>query len=262
MSRTRQRALRVEDERFLIVRTLCARCAPGVRTTSPTAGWDRLIDAGRGILLVGTPHGRWSAPSGSAVWVGDGVRAEIETVVETELRVFYVRAGRARWSRASRPVGSVAVRLSGLLRETLGRVVEAGSLDRREEEELALGRVLLHEVLRGAAAPLALVWPSDARIARLASMVQGAPGDRRGLREMCRGGGVSERTAQRLFPLETGLTFEEWRSRARVLHAARLLAEGRKVGDVGEECGYRSASAFVSAFTRVMGVTPGRYGKS
>ncbi len=254
--------MRVEDERFLIVRTLCARCAPGVRTTSPTEGWDRLIDAGRGILLVKTPQGQWSAPAGSAVWVSGGVRAEIETVVETELRVFYVRAGRGRWSRVKRPRGSVAVRLSGLMREALARVVEVGSLDRRAEEELALARVVLREVEGGAAAPMELIWPRDERAARIASAVQESPGDRRSLGELCRGRGVSERTAQRLFPVETGLTFEEWRARVRVLHAARLLAEGRKVGDVGEECGYRSASAFVSAFTRVMGMTPGRYGKS
>jgi AraC-like DNA-binding protein len=64
---------------------------------------------------------------------------------------------------------------------------------------------------------------------------------------------------QRLFPAQTGLSFERWRARFLFLHAARLLVEGRRVSDVAEACGYRSPSAFVAAFTRLAGVTPGKY---
>jgi hypothetical protein len=51
MSIIRQRALTPADERFLIVRTMIARCAPGLRTTSPTAGWHRLVGASQGIMV-------------------------------------------------------------------------------------------------------------------------------------------------------------------------------------------------------------------
>jgi AraC-like DNA-binding protein len=76
---------------------------------------------------------------------------------------------------------------------------------------------------------------------------------------LCRGQGISPRTVQRLFPLQTGLTFAQWRARLRHLHAARLLGEGRTVAQTALDCGYQSTSAFVAAFRGLAGVTPGQF---
>jgi AraC-like DNA-binding protein len=118
--------------------------------------------------------------------------------------------------------------------------------------------MLLHEVQAGAEEPIALVWPRDSRAARVAARVQADPAGAGSLQELCRGQAASARTVQRIFPLETGLTFEAWRARLRFLHASRLLAEGHKVSEVAALCGYRSASGFVVAFRRMGGCTPGR----
>lgn len=259
MSLRRQQPLTPADERFLMVRTLCARCAPGLRTTSPTKGWHRLVAAATGIILVRTPEGAWSAPARNAVWVPAGVRAELETCAETEFRVFYIRASRAKWCRGGTPQRSQSVTTGALLRELLARVVAVSTLDRRVGWHVSMAQLLLHEVRLGAASPVELIWPRDGRAARVAALVQADPADQRRLHELCRGQGVSVRTAQRLFPQETGLTFEDWRARVRFLHATRLLGEGHKVSDVAARCGYRSASAFVAAFTRFAGMTPGRF---
>jgi AraC-like DNA-binding protein len=262
MSSERQSPLTPADERFLMVRTMCARCSPGLRTTSPTQGWHRLVAAERGIILVRTAEGQWSAPARNAVWVPAGVRAELETWVETALRVFYIRASRGAWSRGGTPERSRTVTVGALLREMLARIAEVSVLDRRIDWHVSMVQLLLHEVRRGAIEPLELIWPRDPRVARVAALVQADPADKGHLRDLCRGQGVSVRTVQRLFPLETGLTFEGWRARVRFLHATRLLAEGRKVGDVAANCGYESASAFVSAFTRFAGMTPGQFCRS
>src|SRR5215470_10140311 len=103
MSNKRQPPIKISDERFLIVRTMIAACAPGLRTTSPTAGWHRLITAARGIIIVRTPAGEWSAPAPSAVWVPAGVRADLEIAVQTDLRVLYIRDSRAGWARGGAP---------------------------------------------------------------------------------------------------------------------------------------------------------------
>jgi AraC-like DNA-binding protein len=259
MSIKRQPAWTPADEEFLMVRIMCARCAPGLRTTSPTQGWHRLVAAADGVILVRTAEGQWSAPAKNEVWVPAGIHAELETCVETDFRVFYVRASRAAWSRGGTPAASRTVTTSSLMREVLAQIVELGALDRRIGWHVALAQLLLHEVKRGAIAPLELIWPRDARVARVAAATQADPGDDRPLNELCRGQGVSVRTVQRLFPIETGLTFENWRARVRFLHAARLLAQGRKVSDVAASCGYRSTSAFITAFRRTAGVTPGQF---
>jgi AraC-like DNA-binding protein len=247
------------DEHFLMVRSMCARCAAGLRTTSPTQGWHRLVAAADGVILVRTAEGQWSAPSKNAVWVPAGMRAELETCVETDFRVFYVRASRATWSRGGTPAGARTVTTSALLREVLAQIVDLGALDRRISWQVALAQLLLHEVKRGAIAPLELIWPRDLRVSRVAALTQADPADDRPLHQLCGGQGVSVRTVQRLFPIETGLTFDRWRARVRFLHAARLLGQGRKVSDVAASCGYRSSSAFIAAFSRIAGVTPGQF---
>ena len=97
----------------------------------------------------------------------------------------------------------------------------------------------------------------DARALRIARLLQDHPSDPRGLREIARWAGASERTIQRVFVAETGLTFGKWRQQLRLIHSLRLLAEGQKVTAVALDVGYESLSAFVSVFRRTFGVTPG-----
>ncbi|KNY21032.1 AraC family transcriptional regulator, partial [Methylobacterium sp. ARG-1] len=52
---------------------------------------------------------------------------------------------------------------------------------------------------------------------------------------------------------ETGLSFGDWRARARVIRALALAAEGRPPGAVAVAVGYRSAQALRSTVARVLG---------
>jgi AraC-like DNA-binding protein len=252
MSFRRQPPLSPNDERFLIVRTMVVQCSPGLRTSSPTKGWHRLVAAASGVLIVRTPQGAWSTPTSNAVWVPEGVRCDLEMCGQTALRMLYIRPAK-QWHL---PSACGVVTVSPLLRELIGRISTLSALDRRVAWHAALRQLLVHEVRHGAHAPHELIWPTDPRVARVASQLQAHPDDCRRLRELCRGQGISARTVQRLFPLQTGQTFEGWRLRLRFLHAIRLLADGRKVCSAALECGYQSPSAFVAAFRRFAGVTP------
>jgi AraC-like DNA-binding protein len=55
------------------------------------------------------------------------------------------------------------------------------------------------------------------------------------------------------------MTFGRWRQRLRFVEALRLLAKGHAVTRVALDVGYQSPSAFISAFRRELGTTPGRY---
>jgi len=57
---------------------------------------------------------------------------------------------------------------------------------------------------------------------------------------------------------DTGMTYGQLLRRMCVLRAAQSLADGRVVGEVASELGYRSVPMFVSMFKRTLGVTPGR----
>ncbi len=253
MSFKRQPALTPDDERHLLVRTMVVACAPGVSTTSPTKAWHRLVAAGDGVMIVRTPHGAWSTPASNAVWAPAGARYELEICTPTSLRMLYVRPRRG----VDLPTECCVVAVSPLLREVVARISTLSAVDQRIPWHLALARLLTHEIASGARAPHELVWPRDARIASIAARVQAEPASTSDLASLCRGHGVSVRTAQRLFPLETGQTFEEWRKRFRLLHAIRLVSDGHGVKQVAKACGYRSQSAFVAAFRGLAGSTPG-----
>jgi AraC-like DNA-binding protein len=70
---------------------------------------------------------------------------------------------------------------------------------------------------------------------------------------------LSERTFRRLFAHETGLSWQAWLGRARMLAAMEALSKGRRVTDVAADVGYSSLSAFAKAFSQHCGETPVRF---
>lgn len=89
--------------------------------------------------------------------------------------------------------------------------------------------------------------------------MRGAPGDATTLAGWAARLDVSARTITRAFGAETGMGFTRWVATARAQHAVVLLAQGMEIDEVAGMVGYRSASAFTTAFRRVTGTTPGRY---
>ena len=70
--------------------------------------------------------------------------------------------------------------------------------------------------------------------------------------------GLSPRTLSRRFLQETGISFALWRQQARVLRSLEGLSRGEAVSEVADACGYDNVSAYIAAFRRRFGVTPGR----
>jgi AraC-like DNA-binding protein len=80
------------------------------------------------------------------------------------------------------------------------------------------------------------------------------------LAEICRHAGLSERTLRRRLKTETGLTWEAFRQRQRLLVAVHLLSETNEpVGAVAARCGFESPSSFAKAFRLMLGETPSQF---
>ncbi|TDC46295.1 AraC family transcriptional regulator [Actinomadura sp. KC345] len=69
---------------------------------------------------------------------------------------------------------------------------------------------------------------------------------------------VSVKTLQRDFVREFGMPYTQWRTRLR-LRAARVLLGSHPVTKVAHQVGYASPSAFITAFAKEYGQTPGDY---
>jgi AraC-like DNA-binding protein len=217
--------------------------------------WAQLVCALRGVMTVQTPAGLWVIPPQQAMWVPAGNALRVEMDGEVSMRTLYLNPGIA----GDLPPTCRVVQVSPLLRELLLATIRLETLDRRKPAERHLIDVILDQIAVLPLAPLDLPAPRDKRGARAAQMIRGSPDRRLRLADVTREAGASPRTLERLFKAETGLTFGAWGQRARMLQALQRLAGGGSVTATSLAVGYESLSAFVAAFRRAFGTTPGRY---
>jgi len=149
--------------------------------------------------------------------------------------------------------------VSALLRELILHVGKRAVADPHLASEAHAIALLLEQLVAIEVVPLQLPFPRDPRAVKAAGLLATSAGTRRSLAFVGRAAGASPRTLQRLFAAETGLTFEKWRLRARLIRAVELLSEGRKVTRVALDVGYDSPSAFIAMFRRELGSTPRQY---
>lgn len=151
---------------------------------------------------------------------------------------------------ADRPV---AIEITPLLRLLLDRVVA----EDLEPESQRLTESMIIDVARPAPVDFAVQLPHDPRLRPMLDVLLADPGDPRMLADWASELGLSTRTVTRLLAEQTGQGYAQWVSAVRSQRAIALLSAGIPVEEVAGLVGYRSASAFCSAFRRVVGLTPG-----
>jgi AraC-like DNA-binding protein len=237
------------------VRSLSHEFESRYRIPPHSHGWHQLVYATQGVMTVRTPEGAWIVPAHRGVWVPADIEHSIEMSGHVSMRTLYVRPSVAR----SLPKRCLALNVRPLLRELILRAVELGVLDKRVRAHVRLYGLILDELGAIELRALHVPEPRDRRALRIVKALRDDPSDQRPLGELSRRAGASKRTIERIFQAETGMSFSRWRQQLRFVHALRLLAAGAKVTAVALDVGYESPSAFVSAFRRVLGATPGRY---
>jgi len=237
------------------VRSLSATYPDGLRLGEHDHPWGQLVYARSGVMRVTTPGRAWTVPSTRAIWLPPRLVHQIVMQGEVAMRTLYIAPDRA----AALPAEAGALEVEALLRELILYVLTIGMLDSREAAHDRLAGVLIDRIVAARPVDLFLPWPNDPRALALAERLLRSPTERREIAALARAAGASLRTLQRLFLAETALTIEAWRQKARLVHAASLLSLGASVTTAAADCGYDSLSAFIAAFRRQFGVTPGRY---
>lgn len=190
-------------------------------------------------------------PDGCAGWVHSRVRQAIEPAPAARVRTLYISATR-RPSRLRRSNHSIAVlECSPLLRAIVDHIHWHGT-------ETRLTAVLLDQLAAQRELPLFVPRLSSALATRVAEVVLADPSEQLRIRELAEALNVSARTLERTFASDAGMPLGEWRQRARLGRAIALLAGGMPVKEVALEVGYETPSAFVAAYKRYVGMTPGK----
>jgi len=216
--------------------------------------WAQLLYASRGLMQVDTDAARYQLSPEQALWIPPGTAHGVSVEHEVWSNSLYLD------DRLPLPFGQrcLALTVTPLVRELIvaGSTLAAEHADPAELDRLVA--VLLDRLPRLTPARLVLPLPRDARLRRLAEALLAEPGDERRLADWARQVGASERTLARHFRAETGLSFRAWRQQLRLLAAQPRLLAGEAVSRVAADCGYASTSAFIEAFQRQFGCTPGR----
>jgi AraC-like DNA-binding protein len=238
-----------------LVRSGATTYPDGMRLDRHDHPWGQLAFCNCGVMRVVSDTTAWLSPPTRAIWLPAGAPHEIVMQGEVATRFLYLAPEVA----APLPPKAGVVEVVPLLRELILHILKLRMLHPDEPDQDRLARLLVDLLLQARSVDLALPLPSDRRALAFADQVQTAPGEPASLADLARRAGASLRTLQRLFPAETGLTLEAWRQKARMIAAAAALSSRAPVAVTAADCGYESPSAFITAFKRQFGVTPGRY---
>jgi AraC-like DNA-binding protein len=255
MSQARQR-LTVEQEPFLAVRSLACGYSSGFIIETHQHHWHQLLYASAGAMTVHAGRWSWMIPPGKAVFIPAQCSHSVRMWGEVAMRSLAFPAAVAGSALAGEDCRVLSV--TPLLRELILRIISLAALDSRIPRQQRLLGVLLDEMSAAPIAPLVLPLPLDSRALAVARHVLADPADGEGLDRLSQRHGAGRRTVERLFRNETGMSFGLWRQKVRLLDSVRLLSEGKAVTDAALDTGYTSVSAFIAAFKKTFGCTPGR----
>lgn len=255
----------------------------GTRFGPHTHAVHQLAWASRGTLTVHAQGRTWVLPTTRALWIPAGVPHEVVSASHTTMTSLYLTAAPSPPGPDASPNGGTdggtgpwsvpqAVEVTTLIAELIHYVDGGaggaggdrglGGARHTDAESRAHGRTLLLSLLEPVpVTTLDTPLPTDPRAAEVARALLDAPASPRTLAAWGRHVGASGRTLARLFLAETGMPFGRWRTLARLNASLPALAAGEPLHRVARTVGYETVSAFVAAFRRETGVTPGGYFK-
>ncbi|WP_208453529.1 AraC family transcriptional regulator [Burkholderia gladioli] len=217
----------------------------------------QLVFASTGVMTVTTRRGTWVVPPQRALWMPAGVEHEIRASGVLHMRTLYFEPGTDIERTLARDCSVIEV--SPLIRELILRATSFDGEPARQARLERLVAVLLDEVQNISVLSLHLPVPSDPRLARICERLIADPAIDLTLEAWGRNVGASTRTLTRQFLADTGMTFTQWRQRARILASLPRLARGETIISVALGLGYDSPSAFGAMFKRTLGATPASY---
>lgn len=215
----------------------------------------QLVFASVGVMTVRTRQGIWVVPPLRAVWIPAKTPHAVVMSGAVSMRTLYFLPALIKLL----PQECFVLNVSALLRELILHACTYPKLSKKRRKEKAIIEIVVDQLEAAHVVPLQLPHPEDARAMRVAQALLEDPGENRTLEKLCADCGASKRTIERLFLMETNMTFSRWRQQLRLLHALRQLASGEKVTAAALETGYASTSAFISMFRKQLGTTPTRY---
>lgn len=195
----------------------------------------------------------WTFPPTLAIWIPAGMLHEVRSM-NGRIECFDMKA-HPQITPVDWP-GPQLIPVTPLFRSLITHLAEPGLTPGERRRAVQV----LFDQFRPATVPgIDVPMPRDPRARAVAVALLRDPADDRSLAEWAPYTRASVRTLTRLIRSETGMAFNDWRLQIRIAAALSHLAAGDTVTAAGRKVGYRNASAFIDAFRRRLGITPGEF---
>lgn len=214
--------------------------------------WGQFTYVSSGILKVETIKASYTSLPNYGIWIPNGVKHRVISDKTSEMRSLYVASDTITHSAWQRPL---VCQMTPLLRELIIHFSNYPPHYSKESKQARVAQVIIDQFESLTTVEMALPYPTDKRLIQICHLLQDQPASRQSIDEWGKRVGLTGRSVSRLFMNQTGMTFQKWRQRARLLHALSLLLKSEPIAQVAYQCGYDSLSAFNQAFKHQFGCT-------
>ena len=199
----------------------------------------QLLYATAGLMMATAESATWVVPEGHALWIPPGLQHAVAMHGHVAMCSAYLAVEAVRGF----PTRARVIEVSPLLAAALGALTEEPVHYDADGRGGHLAALVLDEIRRAPETKLTLPLPADARLRRICMGLIDDPSATLDLDAWADRAGLSRRTLTRGFRRETGLSFGQWRARARVVRALALAADGLAPRQIATMVGYRSLQA-------------------
>ncbi|WP_206365386.1 AraC family transcriptional regulator [Siculibacillus lacustris] len=220
--------------------------------------WAQLTYAIKGVLLVHSDLGTFLAPPHWAVWIPPEVTHEVIASVRTERRNFFIDPSETDWIADRCRV----LEVTPLMRELIRAVAALPVAYDLAGPDGRLVRVFLDQLVGLNESQFHLPMPKTPALLESCTNLLRSPDTELTVLDIAKTAALSERTLERTFLRETGLSFREWRVKFKLMMAIGSLEATRNVSTTAYATGYETTSSFIAAFKRQFGKTPGTFLKT
>lgn len=229
--------------------------APGFVDAMHSHDHAQLLYASSGVMSVTADNAAFVIPPQRAIWMPAHMAHEVSCRGHVSLRTLY-------FDEKTTGLGARPCQVIEVTDFLKALIVEMSHVERAYDDtarEMAIAKVLIHELKLMPTAPYRAPMPTDPRLLRVCRMILDDPTLQAHLDELAAIAAMGRRTFTRLFKEEMGMGLAVWRQQVRLMAALSMLAAGEPVTSVAFAVGYDSPSAFSALFRRSFGVPPSEY---
>ncbi|HCR1107305.1 TPA: helix-turn-helix domain-containing protein [Klebsiella aerogenes] len=231
-----------------------AHWSAGTDFPENTLHWGKLMYSCKGLARITIKGNVYLSTPEFAIWLPAHTSHHSIAFTEIEYAIIHVHEKLCK----QLPTEVETLKINGIIKEIIKDFSRRSVGHISSVTDINLANVLIEQLALCESFNCFLPLSEDSIISKITKKMIDEPDGLYTLKNWSDNIGLSERTLSRRFLSSTGINFNEWKLRRKVLLAISLLQEGKSVKYVSSCLGYHDPSAFIAMFRLRMGITPGQ----